>query len=370
MTTSIKAAVFREAQQPLLIEAVDLDEPSGQEVLVRTVATGVCHSDLHFVDGENSIEQLTSAPSTVLGHEGAGIVEAVGDLVTYVKPGDHIVTCVSAFCGTCEQCLSGFPARCQAKLRERPAGMPPRITQGGREVGQLGGLATYAEKMLVHENAVVKIDDEMPLDRAALLGCGVLTGVGAALNTAKVRPTSTVAVIGCGGVGLSVIQGARIAGARQIIAVDTFDSKLEMAMGLGATHTVNSTNDNAVEAVRALAGGTGVDYSFEAVGFPALARQCVEMLDVGGTATIVGVMPTGAMHEFPHAALQGEKRFQTCGMGSNRFRFDIPHYIELYRGGQLKLDEMVSITRPLADINEAFRAMKDGEVARNVLTFD
>ena len=370
MTTSIRAAVFREALQPLTIEAVDLDEPRGYELLVRTVATGVCHSDLHFVDGENTLQGFSDAPATVLGHEGAGIVEAVGDQVTYVRPGDHVVTCLSVFCGTCEQCLSGFPARCQTDLRTRPAGMPSRITQGGRPVGQLAGLATYAEKMLVHENAVVKIDDEMPLDRAALLSCGVLTGVGAALNTAKVRPASTVAVIGCGGVGLSVIQGAHIAGARQIIAVDTFDSKLEMAKGLGATHTVNATNDDPVEAVRALTGGTGVDFSFEAVGFPALARQCVEMLDVGGTATIVGVMPTGAMHELPHAALMGEKRFQTCGMGSNRFRFDIPHYIELYRGGQLKLDEMVSITRPLDDINEAFRAMKAGEVARNVLTFN
>ena len=371
MTTSIRAAVFREALQPLTIEAVDLDEPRGYELLVRTVATGVCHSDLHYVDGENTLgPPLTDAPSTVLGHEGAGIVEAVGERVTYVKPGDHVVTCPSAFCGTCEQCLSGHPARCETPMRTREAGLPPRITQGGRGVGQFAGLATYAEKMLVHENAVVKIDDEMPLDRAALLGCGVLTGVGAALNTAQVRPASTVAVIGCGGVGLSVVQGARIAGARQIIAVDTFDSKLEMAKGVGATHVVNASNDDPVEAVRSLTGDRGVDYSFEAVGFTKLVRQCVEMLGPGGTATIVGVMPTGAVHELPHAALQPEKRLQTCTMGSNRFRFDIPHYIALYRGGQLKLDEMVSITRPLDDINEAFRAMKAGEVARNVLIFN
>jgi len=370
MPSSIKAAVFREALQPLTIESVDLDDPIGREVLVRTVATGVCHSDLHYVDGENSLQGFSSAPSTVLGHEGAGIVEAVGDQVTYLKPGDHVVACLSVFCGTCEQCLSGHPARCQTPLRTRAQGLPPRVTQGGREVGQFVGLATYAEKMLVHENAVVKIDDEMPLDRAALLGCGVLTGVGAALNTAQVRPASTVAVIGCGGVGLSVIQGARIAGARQIIAVDTFDSKLEMAKGVGATHTVNASNDDPVETVRSLTHGKGVDYSFEAVGFTKLARQCMEMLGVGGVATIVGVMPTGAVHEFPHSALAGEKRLQTCSMGSNRFRFDIPNYIELYRGGKLFLDEMVSVTRPLDDINEAFRAMKAGEVARNVLTFN
>ena len=371
MPSSIKAAVFREALQPLTIESVDVDDPHGHEVLVRTVASGVCHSDLHYVDGENVLAGY-DAPATVLGHEGAGIVEAVGERVTYVKPGDHVVACLSVFCGTCEQCLRGSPARCQssAALRLRDAGLPSRISQSGREVGQFIGLATYAEKMLVHENAVVKIDHDMPLDRAALLGCGVLTGVGAALNTAQVRPASTVAVIGCGGVGLSVIQGAYIAGARQIIAVDVFDSKLEMARGLGATDTVNSKQHDAVEAVKALTDGLGVDYSFEAVGFPALARQCVEMLALGGTATIVGVMPTGAMHEFSHEALRGEKKLQTCSMGSNRFRFDIPHYITLYRQGRLQLDDLVSVTRPLDDINEAFRAMKAGEVARNVLTFN
>jgi S-(hydroxymethyl)glutathione dehydrogenase/alcohol dehydrogenase len=370
MPSSIQAAVFREALAPLTIESVDLDDPGSHEVLIRTVASGVCHSDLHYVDGENVLAGYDDSAAVVLGHEGAGIVEAVGDAVTYLKPGDHVVACLSVFCGACDECLSGHPARCQANVRLREPGGPSRLSQDGRSVGQFVGLATYAEKMLVHENAVVKIDDDMPLDRAALLGCGVLTGVGAALNTAQVRPASTVAVIGCGGVGLSIIQGAYIAGARQIIAVDTFDSKLEMAMGLGATHTVNSARDNAVEAVRALADGKGVDYSFEAVGFPKLVRQCIEMLRVGGTATIVGVMPTDAVHEFPHEAIRGEKKLQTCLMGSNRFRTDIPNYIALYRQGRLKLDEMVSVTRPLSDINEAFRAMKAGEVARNVLTFN
>lgn len=367
---SVKAAVFREALQPLTIESVDLDGPMKDEVLIRTAATGVCHSDLHYVDGENTLAGFSDAPATVLGHEGAGIVEAVGDGVTYVKVGDHVVTCLSVFCGVCQHCLSGHPARCRNNFRRREDGAPPRITQGGRAVGQFVGLSTYAEMMLVHQNALVKIDDEMPLDRAALLGCGVLTGVGAALNTAQVRPGSTVAVIGCGGVGLSIIQGAYIAGARRVIAVDTFESKLGMATSLGATDAVNASNDDPVEAVRALTGGDGVDYAFEAVGFPKLVRQSMEMLGIGGMAVIVGVQPTGAVHEFPHAALAGEKSLKTCTMGSNRFRTDIPNYIDLYRQGRLKLDEMVSIIRPLDDINEAFRAMKAGEVARNVLTFN
>lgn len=370
MTTSIRAAVFRQAHQPISVEPVDLDQPQGREVLVRTVATGVCHSDLHYVDGENELPGTDNPPSTVLGHEGAGIVEAVGDQVTYVRPGDHVVACVSAFCGSCTQCLQGHPARCMTNLRGRAAGLPPRISQQGKAVGQFVGLATYAEKMLVHENAVVKIPEDMPLDRAALLGCGVLTGVGAAIHTAQVQVGSTVAVIGCGGVGLSIIQGALIAGARRIIAVDTFDSKLEMARGLGATDTVNTRQDDAVEAVRRLTDGLGVDYAFEAVGLPVLVRQSLEMLGTGGMAVIVGVQPTGAVHELPNTALWGEKSLKTCTMGSNRFRMDIPLYIDLYRQGRLNLDDMVSVTRPLDDINEAFRAMKAGEVARNVLVFD
>lgn len=371
--TTIKAAVFRRPFEPVTIEPVDLDAPAGREVLIRTVATGVCHSDLHYVDGENELPAVpgqTPPSATVLGHEGAGIVEAVGEQVTYVQPGDHVVACVSAFCGACAQCLSGHPARCMASLRTREAGAPPRLSRDGEPVGQFVGLATYAEKMLVHENAVVKIPDDVPLDRAALLGCGVLTGMGAALNTAQVKPGSTVAVLGCGGVGLSAIQGAYIAGARQVIAVDTFDSKLAMARAMGATHAVNATTEDAVAAVRGLTGGLGVDYAFEAVGLPVLVRQGLEMLGIGGMAVIVGVQPTGAVHEIPNTALWGERSLKTCTMGSNRFRLDIPTYIDFYRQGRLHLDEMVSITRPLDDINEAFRAMKAGEVARNVLVFD
>src|ERR1700684_374713 len=232
----MKAAVFHGPGQPLTIEQVEIDEPKEREVVVRTVASGVCHSDLHFVDG------LYMWPTpAVLGHEAAGIVEKVGSQVSYLKPGDHVIACLSVFCGYCEDCMSGHPNRCSnQKATQRAKSEPSRLSQKGEPVRQFLTLSTYAEQLLVHENALVKITKDMPLDRAALIGCGVTTGVGAVLNTARIEPGSTVAVFGAGGVGLAAIQGARIAGARMIIAVDQFESKLALARRLGATHTVDA----------------------------------------------------------------------------------------------------------------------------------
>jgi S-(hydroxymethyl)glutathione dehydrogenase/alcohol dehydrogenase len=294
----------------------------------------------------------------------------VGPDVTYVHPGDHVVTCLSGFCGSCQQCLSGHPNLCTGGIVTRPESGNPRLSQNGRPLRQGFGIGSFAERMLLHENSLVRIDPEIPLDRAALLGCGVLTGVGAALRTAGLQAGQTVAVFGCGGVGLSIVQGARIGGARQIIAVDQFDSKLEMAKAFGATHGVNSTQEDPVEAVRALTGGAGVDHAFEAVGVAKLCRQAIESLAIRGTATIVGVLPPEAMIEFPWMAIRPEGKVQTSRMGSNQFRTDIPNYLEFYRQGRLKLDEMISRRARLDDINEAFRAMKAGEVARTVLMFD
>jgi S-(hydroxymethyl)glutathione dehydrogenase/alcohol dehydrogenase len=311
----------------------------------------------------------TSDP-IVLGHEGAGVVEAVGDKVTSVGPGDHVVACLSGFCGLCPQCLTGHPNRCIGRIVNRGRGATPRLSLEGKPLTQFADIGSYAEQMLLHENSLVRIDDDIPLDRAALVGCGVLTGVGAALRTSGLRPGETVAVFGCGGVGLSVIQGARIGGARRIIGIDRFDSKLEMATALGATDTINSSDDDPVALIRSLTGGEGVDHAFEAVGVASLVRQAVESLAIGGTATIVGVLPTGAMIEFPWEALRPECKLQTSRMGSNRFRIDIPRYLDFYRQGRLLLDEMISRRGDLADINDAFRAMKAGEVARTVLMFD
>lgn len=363
----IQAAVFRKVHEPLAIETVDIDRPKGREVLVRTVATGVCHSDLHVVDG---LGRFPLDRPFVLGHEGSGVVEAVGDDVTAVRPGDHVVACLSGFCGTCPQCLSGHPNVCTGGIVTRPEAVEPRLSQNGGLVRQFAGIGSYAEKMLLHENSLVRIDPDLPLDRAALVGCGVLTGVGAALRSSGLQAGQTVAVYGCGGVGLSIIQGARIGGAKQIIAVDMFDSKLQMARAMGATHTINATQDEAPKAIRSMTGGVGVDHAFEAVGHAGLVRQAIESLAIRGTATIVGVLPPDAMIEFPWMAIRPECRVQTSRMGSNQFRTDIPNYLEFYRQGRLKLDEMISRRGPLADINEAFRAMKAGEVARTVLMFD
>jgi len=363
----MKAAVFRKVHEPLTIESVDIDKPWGREVLVRTAATGVCHSDLHVVDG---LGRFPLDRPYVLGHEGAGVVEAVGAEVTTLRPGDHVVACLSGFCGSCAQCLAGHPNLCVGGVVTRAESAHPRLSQRGQALRQFIGISSYAERMLLHENSVVKIDSDLPLDRAALVGCGVLTGVGAALRTSGLEAGQTVAVFGCGGVGLSIVQGARIGGARQIIGVDVFESKLEMARRVGATHVVNSAKDDPVKAVRALTGGAGVDHAFEAVGNATLVRQAIESLAIRGTATIVGVLPPDAKIEFPWMAIRPECRVQTSRMGSNRFRIDIPLYLEFYRQGRLLLDEMVTRRGRLDDINDAFRAMKAGEVARSVLMFD
>jgi S-(hydroxymethyl)glutathione dehydrogenase/alcohol dehydrogenase len=361
----MKAAVFHGPGQPLTIEQVDIDEPKEREVVVRTVASGVCHSDLHFVDG------LYMWPTpAILGHEAAGVVEKVGSQVSYLKPGDHVIACLSVFCGYCEECMSGHPNLCSNKAAtQRGPSDKPRLSQKGKMVNQFADLSGYAEKMLLHENALVKIGDDVPLDRAALIGCGVMTGVGAALNTAKVAPGSTVAVFGAGGVGLAIIQGARIAGARMIIAVDKFPAKLELAKKLGATHVVDASKGDAVDQIRELTGG-GVEYSFEAIGLKVAAEQAYQSIAAGGIATIVGMVPLGQKVDVDGFSLLFEKRIQGCFMGSNRFRIDMPRIIELYQQGRLDLDDMITRRGKLEDVNEAFRAMKAGEVARTVLMFD
>jgi S-(hydroxymethyl)glutathione dehydrogenase / alcohol dehydrogenase len=359
----MKAAIFHGPHQPLTTEQVDLDQPIGHEVVVRVVASGVCHSDLHFVDGYYEF------PSpAILGHEAAGIVESVGPLVDEFQPGDHVIACLSVFCGHCEYCLTGRTNLCSTRpVRAKDA--PPRLSWRGAEVHQFANLSAYAEKMLVHSNAIVKVRDDMPLDRAALIGCGVTTGVGAVLNTARIEAGSTVAVFGCGGVGLSAIQGARIAGARMIIAVDVHDHKLETAYDLGATHTINGARTDPVKEIRELTNG-GVDYSFEAIGLKRAAEQCFESLRAGATATIVGMIPLGQKIELDGSVFLREKKIQGSSMGSNRFKVDMPKYIDFYMQGRLKLDEMITRRMQLEDLNEAFRAMKAGEVARQVLMFD
>jgi len=359
----MKAAVFHGPQKPLTIENVEVAQPIECEVLVRTVASGVCHSDLHFVDGYYQFPT-----PAILGHEAAGVVEAVGPHVTEFKPGDHVIACLSVFCGHCSYCLTGRTHLCQSRPVRTPQ-QPPKLSWNGSPVNQFANLSAYAEKMLVHENGLVKVKNDMPLDRAALIGCGVTTGVGAVLNTARVEAGATVAVYGAGGVGLAVIQGARIAGAGMIIAVDVFEKKLAQARELGATHAVDASKVDPVKAIREMTGG-GVEYAFEAIGLKKAAEQAFECIRPGGTATVIGMIPVGQKLELEGSVFLREKRIQGCSMGSNRFKVDMPKYVDFYQRGLLRLDEMITRRGRLEDVNDAFRAMKAGEVARTVLMFD
>ncbi len=361
----MKAAVLRKAHQSLSIEDIHIDNPGPREVLVKAAACGVCHSDLHFIEGLYP----TKMP-IVLGHEAAGVVEKVGNLVSYVKPGDTVITCLSAFCGRCEYCVTGQMSLCTRIGLERGAGETPRLGTVDEPVQQFANLSAFAEKMLIHENALVKVADDMPLDRAALIGCGVTTGVGAVQNTARIHAGETVAVIGCGGVGLSAINGAHIAGASKIIAIDLSGTKLNLAKEFGATHVVNPNDGDVAKQVRALTEGEGVHHAFEAIGLKQTAEDAFRMIRPGGTATIVGMIPVGQKVELHGPEFLREKKMQGSNMGSNRFRVDMPRYVEFYKQGRLKLDEMISQRIKLEDVNDAFEEMKRGDIARSVIIFD
>lgn len=360
----MKAAVYQGPHKEQTIEEVDVDTPREHEVLVRTAASGVCHSDMHYTDGSG----LTMGVPGILGHEAAGVVEAVGTRVTHVQPGDHIIA-RGSFCGECAQCLTGNGHRCVSKPG-RAADDTPRWSLNGERVhSSNSNISSFAEQMLLHERGLVKIDPAMPLDAAALIGCAVITGFGAAIHTAKVRPGSRVAVFGVGGIGLSAIQGARFAGARQIIAVDLVESKLDIAREFGATDGVDASRTDPVEVIQDISGG-GVDYAFEAIGNAKVAVQCVESLGLGGTSIQIGVISADETVALNGRALSGEKSIKACSMGSNRFRLDFPLLVDLYLQGRLKLDEMISLRGPLEDVNEMFERMRGGEIARQVIMFD
>jgi S-(hydroxymethyl)glutathione dehydrogenase/alcohol dehydrogenase len=363
----MKAAVLNAAPGQLDIEDVQIDSPGPREVLIDTKAAGLCHSDLHFMEAKYPYPL-----PAVLGHESAGVVVEVGSDVHYVQPGDHVITCLSAFCGTCEQCISGHLSRCERKSTElvRQPGQPSRLSRGDEPVSTFLHLSSFAEQMLVHEHALVKIAEEMPLDKAALIGCGVTTGLGAVFRTARVEPGSTMAVIGCGGIGLSAIQGGRIAGANRVIAVDTNPAKLELAQALGATHVVNASDGDPVDQIRELTDGQGVHHSFEAVGMKETAEQAFRMIRAGGQATVIGMIPVGTKVELHGPDFLSEKTMTGSNMGSNQFRTDMPRFVDMYLDGRLKLDEMVSKHIKLEEINDGFDEMKTGNVARSVITFD
>lgn len=360
----MKAAVMREVGKPLTIEDIQIDKPGPHEVLIRTVAAGVCHSDLHFMEGKYPVV----AP-VVLGHESAGIVEAVGAEVRTVKVGDHVITCTSAFCGHCDHCLTGHANLCISPETKRGEGDPPRLSQNGTPITHFVNLSSFAEQILCHEHAVVAIRKDMPFDRAALIGCAVMTGYGAVVNSAKVVPGESVAVIGCGGIGLSAINGAAIAGAGRIIAVDMAPEKRELAQAFGATDFVCAAEGNAVEQVIELTGG-GVNHAIECVGSKRTCEQAFLMLRRGGTATVVGMVPVGQNIEIPGNLMLQEKKLQGSLMGGNRFPIEMPQLVDFYMQGRLKLDELVSRHVRLEQINEAYEELKTGKLARSVIMFD
>ena len=361
----MKAAVLIEAGKPLQIEQINIANPGPHEVLIRTAACGLCHSDLHFIEGTYP-HPLPAIP----GHEAAGIVEAVGSEVRTVKVGDAVVTCLSAFCGHCEYCVTGRMSLCLGGDTRRKPGEAPRLSRpDGSIVNQMLNLSAYAEMMLVHEHACVAIHPDMPLPQASVIGCAVTTGAGTIFNACKVTPGETVAVIGCGGVGLATINAAKIAGAGRIIAADPMPEKRAMALKLGATDVVDALADDAAAQIQELTKG-GVDHAIEAVGRPASGTLAVKSLKRGGTATILGMMPLQHSVGLSAMDLLSGKKLQGAIMGGNRFPVDIPRLVDFYMRGLLDLDTIISETIPLERINEGFEQMKRGDSARSVIVFD
>ena len=361
----MKAAVLIEAGQPLQIEQINIANPGPHEVLIRTAACGLCHSDLHFIEGTYP-HPLPAIP----GHEAAGIVEAIGSEVRTVKVGDAVITCLSAFCGHCEYCVTGRMSLCLGAETRRKPGEAPRLTRSdGSPVAQMLNLSAYAEMMLIHEHACVAINPEMPLPQASVIGCAVTTGAGTIFNACKVTPGETVAVIGCGGVGLATINAAKIAGAGRIIAADPLPEKRALAMKLGATDVVDAMADDAAAQILELSKG-GVDHAIEAVGRPTSGELAVKSLKRGGTATILGMMPLQHSVGLSAMELLSGKKLQGAIMGGNRFPVDIPRLVDFYMRGLLDLDSIISETIPLERINEGFDQMKRGDSARSVIVFD
>ncbi len=368
----IQAALLLQPDTPLIVERLTLEEPRKGEVLVRIAACGVCHSDYHVMSG------ATRHPlPAVLGHEGAGVVEAVGPEVTRVRPGDHIVLNWAPDCGHCFYCQRGKPNLCDTFTGPIWAGVmldgTPRLRRkGGEPVYHYCGLASFAEQAVVPQESCISIRQDVPLPVAALVGCAVATGVGAAFYTAGVRPGESVAVIGCGGVGLNVLQGAALCGAETIIAIDSSAAKMALARQFGATHTVLSDGDAAktLGAVRELTGGRGADHAFEAVGAPALQELGLELIRPGGTLSLVGLSAMGTATNLPGAVItRQEKVIKGSYYGTVNAHRDFPLILDLYRAGRLKLDELVSQQYRLDEINTAFESMLGGAVARGVIVF-
>ena len=360
----MKAAILYEAGKPLEIADIRVAKPGPREVLIRTAAVGVCRSDLHFVDGA-----FPHPVPTVPGHEAAGVIEAVGSDVAHLKVGDHVITFFTVFCGSCEMCVTGRPSLCVDPSTRRPADAEPRLSlDDGTALAPFLNLSAFAEQMLVHENAYVAISKDMPLDRAALLGCAVITGAGSVFNDSRVRPGESVAVIGAGGIGLAAINAARIAGAGTILAIDPVAEKRELALKLGATHALDAMAEGLAKDVLKLTGG-GVHYAIEAVGRPNTAELAWNILRRGGTATILGMIAPGNNVSLPGPTFLTGKKIQGSLLGSTRFPIDMPRLVQMYLDGLLDLDTMVAERIRLEDVNDALEKLRKGDSVRSVIEF-
>ncbi|MFH5824606.1 zinc-binding dehydrogenase [Georgenia sp. AZ-5] len=355
------AAVVNTAGAPFEIEELEISRPLGREVLVEVKASGLCHSDLTFARSG-----MGYPPPVVLGHEVAGVVTEVGPEVTTHAVGDHVVASLIQFCGTCATCLSGRTYQCPVGGTLRAPEEAPRLSRDGEAITQGLGLGGFAQRALIHERQLVTVPKTLPFALAALLGCAVVTGAGAVINTANVQAGQTVVVIGAGGVGLNAISGAVIAGAAHIVAVDVHDAKLELARAFGATHVVNSAKADPVELVRDLGGADAV---FDLVGAKAVTEQALEMLVKGGALYLIGAVGMGERMDLDIIGMiAGQRRIQGVNMGSSNIARDIPMYADLYLGGRMNLDGLVSKEISLAEINDGYAALEDPSIARVVIT--
>jgi NDMA-dependent alcohol dehydrogenase len=366
-----KASVLPGVGLPMELVDCDLESPRAGEAKVRMAASGVCHSDLSVQNGT-----ILLPTPCILGHEGAGVVTEVGEGVTNIAPGDHVILSFVPQCGSCFFCQRGQGQLCETANAALASGGlldgTTRFSRDGAPLFQMSACGTFATETVVPAIGAVKVDPGMPLKQAALIGCGVLTGVGAALNTARVSEGDTVAVVGCGGVGLNVIQGAKLAGAERIIAVDRVDGKLELAQKFGATDTVNASEGDAVAKVMELTAQRGADVAFEVIGLKATIEQTINMTRRGGQSILVGVPSMDVMLEIPAflGLVLQEKTIKGCWYGSSNVHSDIPKLVSLYQDGKLMLDELISREITNAEVNEAFEAMEKGEVARSVIVYD
>jgi alcohol dehydrogenase len=353
--------------RPVKIEEVELEPPRAGEALIRVAGAGICHSDIAVISGVRKLPM-----PLVLGHECSGIVEDIGEGTRTVKKGDHVVISYVPSCGRCMYCASGTPALCDPGRNANRQGSllsgGTRFRLEGKEIHHHLGISAFSEYTVVSENSAIPVTKDVPIEKLALFGCAVLAGIGSVINSARMKAGSTTAVFGCGGVGLNVIQGANLAGAKQIIAVDVVESKLSMARSLGATEIVNASTSDPIDEIRKLTGGAGVDYSFEAVGNTDVMAQAFRATRKGGETILVGVTSPEDQLTIPSSWLvDDERKIKGSYMGSVVPRRDIPLLADLYDSGRIKLDELVSRYVRLDQVNEALEALADGEVARQII---